>query len=114
LQRTVITDEDPGVQQGNREADDPKAKIVKYIPAESVALYTTTASVLEGLDFTKRDLNTALWITVLIGLIGTPIYLQRVYNVSKRAINSFHIRIRFLRITPRVHTSLGSHGGVSC
>ena len=58
-------------------------KLLKYVPAESVALYLT----LQGIVLSSvegRALTTWLWIAFGIGIIGTPLYLWRIQQVSKR------------------------------
>lgn len=65
-----------------------KDRLVKYIPAESVALYTFTDKLLVayyGVDATgiatRAPADSALtiisWVLFLLGLVGTPIYLYR-------------------------------------
>jgi hypothetical protein len=62
--------------------DDYTNRLLKYIPAESVALYLTLQGiVLSGMG--NRSPYTWLWLIFGIGLIGTPIYLWRVTKVSK-------------------------------
>ena len=73
---------------GGQPGDDYKDRLVKYIPAESVALYTLTDKLLTshyGIDAatgaTKIPadlfLSVASWGLFLLALIGTPIYLYR-------------------------------------
>lgn len=68
--------------------DTYKDRLVKYIPAESLALYTFTDKLLVayyGIDATgavtraPKDaiLAVAPWALFLLGLIGTPVYLYR-------------------------------------
>jgi len=57
--------------------------LLKYIPAESVALYLT----LQGMVLSSVEapaLNAWLWVAFGIGIIGTPLYLWRIQQVSKR------------------------------
>lgn len=69
-------------------ADDYKDRLVKYIPAESVALYTFTDKLLSayyGIDAAGSAtahaadwlLTVLSWGLFLLALIGTPIYLYR-------------------------------------
>jgi hypothetical protein len=54
--------------------DDYTSRLLKYIPAESVALYLTLQGiVLSGLG--DQSTYTWLWIIFGVGLIGTPMYL---------------------------------------
>ena len=58
-------------------------RLLKYIPAESVALYLT----LQGIVLSSVEgpaLNTWLWFAFGIRIIGTPLYLWRVQQVSER------------------------------
>ena len=68
--------------------DDYKDRLVKYIPAESVALYTFADKFLiayYGIDAagnaTKNPVDGVLtffnWFLLVLGLVGTPIYLYR-------------------------------------
>jgi hypothetical protein len=69
-------------------ADDYKDRLVKYIPAESVALYTFADKFLiayYGIDAagnaTKNPADAFLsvfsWLLLVLGLVGTPVYLYR-------------------------------------
>jgi len=90
MARTVITQAD--VAGGNARAletavtppnvDQYKDRLLKYIPAEVVALYVTTAGVIEGSadGFPK---TAALWVVFFIGVVATPLFLRRVLGVSK-------------------------------
>jgi len=58
--------------------------LLKYMPAESVALCLT----LQGIVLSSVEgppLNTWLWFAFGIGIIGTPLYLWRIQQVSKIA-----------------------------
>jgi hypothetical protein len=68
--------------------DEYKERLVKYIPAESVALYTFADKFLiafYGLNAVGNATNNPAdpfltffsWLLVLLGLVGTPIYLYR-------------------------------------
>jgi hypothetical protein len=63
--------------------DDYTDRLLKYIPAESVALYLT----LQGIVLSSVEapaLDAWLWFAFAIGIIGTPLYLWRIQQVSKR------------------------------
>jgi hypothetical protein len=75
--------------------DEYKDRLVKYIPAESIALYTFADKFLiafYGIDAagnaTKNPPDSALmflsWLLVLLGLVGTPIYLYRQRAANQR------------------------------
>lgn len=68
--------------------DEYKDRLVKYIPAESIALYTFADKFLiayYGIDAagaaTKNPADAALtvfsWLLVVLGFVGTPVYLYR-------------------------------------
>lgn len=67
--------------------DDYKDRLVKYIPAESVALYTFTDRLLtahyginaDGIPSLPVDaiFSYGPWALFLLGLVGTPVYLYR-------------------------------------
>lgn len=63
--------------------DDYVDRLLKYIPAESVALYLTLQGIiLSGAE--GPSLDQWLWIIFAIGLVGTPMYLWRVVKVGKK------------------------------
>jgi hypothetical protein len=58
------------------------SRLLKYIPAESVALYLT----LQGIIVSGRGdnpPNSWLWLILGVGIVGTPIYLARIAGVRK-------------------------------
>jgi hypothetical protein len=58
------------------------SRLLKYIPAESVALYLTLQGlILSGIGTQSPAMW--LWITFGIGMVGTPLYLARIVGVSK-------------------------------
>ena len=64
-------------------ADNYTDRLLKYIPAESVALYLT----LQGIVLSSVEapaLKAWLWFAFAIGIIGTPLYLWRIQQVSKK------------------------------
>lgn len=62
-------------------ADDYKDRLLKYIPAEVIALYVTLTSVVEAIPDTPRWLP---WAIFGFGIFATWIYLWRVGKVTKR------------------------------
>jgi hypothetical protein len=58
-------------------------RLLKYIPAESVALYLTLQGIVLS-SVEAQALTTWLWFAFVIGCIGTPLYLWRIQQVSKR------------------------------
>jgi hypothetical protein len=65
-------------------ADTYTDRLLKLIPAESVALYLTLQGIVSS-SVEGRALDSWLWAAFGIGIIGTPLYLWRVQQVSKRA-----------------------------
>ena len=58
------------------------ARLIKYIPAEVVALYITLKSILEA---SNQSGSTVLqWLIFIFCLGGTYVYLRRVAHVSKQ------------------------------
>ncbi|MGI0117676.1 hypothetical protein [Zooshikella sp. RANM57] len=62
------------------QVDDYASKLVKYIPAEVVALYIALNSILVSSDKTGTMLY---WIVFLVCLVGTGLYLWKVAKVTK-------------------------------
>jgi hypothetical protein len=67
----------------SQRVDNYTDRLLKYIPAESVALYLTLQGIVSS-SVEGRALYTWLWFAFGIGIIGTPLYLWRVQQVSKR------------------------------
>jgi hypothetical protein len=65
-------------------ADHYTDRLLKYVPAESVALYLTLQGIVSS-SVEGRALYTWLWFVFGIGIIGTPLYLWRIQHVSKIA-----------------------------
>lgn len=60
--------------------DDYKERLVKYIPVEVIAVYLT----LDLLAHSVTPVNTmVLWLAFGAGILGSPLYLWRIYGVSK-------------------------------
>jgi len=84
LIRAVVTEEDARRDNGlPNNPDDYKTKLLKYIPAETVTVYTTLA----GIVVSVREVYPAwywpgLAIVFLIGLVGTPLILTRAYGMK--------------------------------
>jgi hypothetical protein len=64
-------------------ADDYKDKLLKHIPAEAVAAYITLDGIVRSAA-QGNSLKVWLWVAFLLGLIGTPLYLWRLQNVTSR------------------------------
>jgi hypothetical protein len=63
--------------------DDYMDRLLKYIPAESVALYLTLQGIILSGAAEASNLNTWLWFILVIGLIGTALYQWRVLKIEK-------------------------------
>jgi hypothetical protein len=82
--RTVVTQGDAQRSNGlPDQADDYKTRLVKLIPAETVAFYTGLAGIPESLQSTNPGYYwPALIILFLAGLIGTPLILKISYGMT--------------------------------
>jgi hypothetical protein len=72
-----------GTPSGQR-VDQYTDRLLKYLPAESVALYLT----LQGIVLSSGEGGAPyawLWFVFVVGIIGTPLYLWRIQHVSKIA-----------------------------
>jgi hypothetical protein len=84
LTRAVITQEDARRDNGLPNApDDYKTRLLKYIPAETVAVYTSLA----GIVVSFKEVYPAwywpgLALVFLIGLVGTPLILTGAYGMK--------------------------------
>ena len=84
LVRAVITDEDAKRRNGlPDDPDDYKTRLLKYIPAETVAVYTSLA----GIVVSFKEVYAAwywpgLALVFLIGLVGTPLILTGAYGMK--------------------------------
>jgi len=63
--------------------DDYTDRLLKYIPAESVALYLTLQGIILSGAGEAPNLNTWLWFILVIGLISTVLYQWRVLKIGK-------------------------------
>lgn len=83
--RTVITAAD-AEHDGNglgQNADDYKTRLLKYIPAETVALYTGLIGIPISLQAESLGWYwTGLILVFLAGLVGTPLILMRGYGIT--------------------------------
>lgn len=61
------------------EPDDYTSRLLKYIPAEVIALYVTLEGIVRATGADRADL---LWIIFLVGLVATPLYLWKVGGVT--------------------------------
>ncbi len=91
LIRAVVTEADAANPENGlpNQADDYKTKLVKYIPVETVAFYTSVVGIPETLkQLSERQPEFYIWYVVglvlvfLGGLIGTPLILNRVYGIT--------------------------------
>lgn len=83
--------ETPGAdRERTSTAGDVIAQLVRYLPAELVAAYTTVVGVLPlpGGDPVCAGEFTARWIALAVFLLLTPVTLQTLYTVRRRAARS--------------------------
>ncbi len=71
----------PEAERDKVKPDDYLTKILKYIPAEVVALYITLYNIANAAK-TEIPFELITWIIFAIGIIGTVLYLIRVAKVS--------------------------------
>ncbi|WP_022668023.1 adenylylsulfate reductase subunit beta [Desulfospira joergensenii] len=64
------------------EPDKYKSRLLKYIPAEIIALYMTLDSLIRSLEKTPIGIY---WVIVIFCLVSTYLYLWRVQKVKKQA-----------------------------
>lgn len=65
------------------EVDDYISKLLKYIPAEAVAVYLMLDGILRSLG-DCRSVEGWFWAALGVGLVGTPLYLWRLAKVTKK------------------------------
>jgi hypothetical protein len=63
--------------------DDYRMRLLKYIPAEVVAVYLTVASILSTMGANDPRRIPVLWIVSTILFLLTPLYLSRIEKVTK-------------------------------
>jgi hypothetical protein len=64
------------------EADDYKSRLLKYIPAEVVAVYLTLDSIVRS-AVNRASLQGWLWLIFAFGLMVTPLFLWRIAKVRR-------------------------------
>ena len=67
---------------GETQADDYSTRLLKYIPAEVVAVYVFVEGLIKQSSDTS-SIQTLLWIVFVATFILTPLYLWRVQKVQK-------------------------------
>jgi hypothetical protein len=82
--RTVVTEEDARRKNGLPDnPDDYKTRLLKYIPAEAVALYTALVGIPESL---KEQSSGWYWFGLILvfvaGLVAVPLVLMRGYGMK--------------------------------
>lgn len=65
-----------------KQADDYSSRLLKYIPAEVIAVYVFVEGIIKQ-STDPSSIQTLLWISFCIILILTPFYLRRVQKVEK-------------------------------
>jgi hypothetical protein len=70
--------------EGNKTSEDQyPERLLKYVPAESVALYLTLSGIVKS-SATHHHQTAWLWIVSVFVLLFTPLYLFRVARITKR------------------------------
>ena len=88
--RTIITEKDISKAKAARApgeaapsaGDEYKDRLLKYIPAEVVSVYVFVNGLVQ--NSTAADTTTIIWAVFGLMLIGTPLYLWRIENVTKK------------------------------
>ena len=66
------------------EVDNYFGRLIKYIPAEVIAFYTTLNGLIKSLtDIPNNTQILFMWIAFGLGLISTPLYLIRIWRVKR-------------------------------
>ena len=87
--RTVVTAGDARNSNNGlpNEEDDYKTKLLKWIPAETVAFYAGLVGIPESLRDAYPDWYVpALLVVFLVGLVGTPLLLNRSYYRRRKRL----------------------------
>src|SRR5215211_819868 len=79
----IIVSPSPPVSAPPQTPDDYVDRLLKYIPAESVALYLTLQGIILSGTAEASNLNAWLWFILGVGLIGTAVYQWRVLKIGK-------------------------------
>lgn len=92
MPRSIVTKRDIETKPATRDAaapvsreggaDDFNARVMKYIPAEVVAVYVFVQGLISQSNGTGANM-TLLWIVFGVVLVLTPLYLWRVQHVGK-------------------------------
>ena len=93
--RTIITRRDllpavPSAQaalaanNGQSTVDGYREKLLKYIPAEVIALYVSLDAIIRGAASAGKPDMTAYWLLFVFCVVVTPLYLWRASKVEKK------------------------------
>lgn len=66
------------------EPDDYKNRLIKHIPTESIAAYVTLQGIIES-SARPEEVTVWLWIAFGVGIVGTPLYLMHMQQVTSPA-----------------------------
>ncbi len=80
--RTIISRRDAPMESRGipQTPDDYSTRLLKYIPAEVIALYLTLISLLRSAERIGAEWQ---WIIFFVGVVATPLYLWRLLRVRK-------------------------------
>jgi hypothetical protein len=65
-------------------ADTYQSRLFKYIPAEVIAVYLTLDGILRTSNVTM-PIGILLWLIFALLMLGTPLYLWRVANITRKS-----------------------------
>ena len=70
---------------GAPNADNWSGRVIKYLPAESVVVYTTIANMVPSNKDPQVNGEVILWVTFAMILFFTPLYLRYIAGVKKQS-----------------------------
>jgi hypothetical protein len=92
MSRSILTQKDVSSRPATRDAgasgaqgggvDDYNARVMKYIPAEVVAVYVFVQGLISQPNSVGSN-TTILWVVFAVVLVLTPFYLKQVQHVTK-------------------------------
>jgi hypothetical protein len=81
--RTLPPDSQPGVAAASGNEPDKPTKLLKYFPAEALALYSALEPA-SNAAFTGTTLTVMLWISLGLAVTFCGLYLRRFWNITHR------------------------------
>jgi hypothetical protein len=85
LSSTIASERSNSTVPSASSADTYGDRVLKYIPAELVALYLAVSHMIKSAATEQNRHLTLWWIIIAALLVATPVYLQRLGRVGSRA-----------------------------